>query len=99
MELVQAELVAECSLEEIDEIESDPDFLREIKLHHAISEMELLEKHEEAMELQVEQGKTSAVQWKLERVNPRRWGKDDSKDMSPDLSNLNVNLKGKHPDK
>ena len=96
MELFQAELVAECSVEDIDKIEEDKSFLREVKNYYAYAEFDLLERHETAMNNQLIEGKTSAAQWKLERMNPTRWGKDDSK-QAPELPNLSVNLTGVKP--
>ncbi len=96
MDLLQAELVAECSLSEIDQLDEDKKFLRQIKFHYAISEFQLLEKHDRAMHNQLTEGKTGAAQWKLERMNPKRWGKDDKKQL-PEFPNLNVNLTGVYP--
>lgn len=96
MELFQAELVAECSVEDIEKIEEDKSFLREVKNYFAYAEFALLEKHNNAMELQLIEGRTTAAQWKLERMNPRRWGREDSK-QPPELPNLSVNLKGVFP--
>ena len=96
MELLQAELVAECSVEDIEKIEEDKSFLRQVKNYFAYAEFDLLERHEKAMNNQLVEGKTAAAQWKLERINPRRWGKEDSK-QPPELPNLSVNLTGVFP--
>jgi len=98
MELFQAELVAECSVEDIEKIEEDKVFLRVVKNHKAYAEFALLEKHEKAMNNQLVEGKTSAAQWKLERMNPRKWGREDSK-QPPELPNLSVSLTGVSPKK
>ena len=94
MELFKAELVAECTEEEMDEIANDEHFAEIVEQYQAIHEYDLLTKHQTAMDIQISTGRSGAVQWKLEKINPGRWGKDDET-IPPDLSKLKVSLVGK----
>jgi len=96
MDVFQAQLIAECSIKEIEKLDEDKDFQDAIELHNAISELELLEQHEAAILLQAERGTTSAIQWKLERINPKRWGKDEKKGIDFP-KNLHISLGGVDP--
>ena len=59
---------------EMEALEKDEEFMRRVEITKAILEMNLIERHDNAMEIQLAQGKTGATQWKLERINPSRWG-------------------------
>ena len=94
MELFRAELVAECTEKEIEKLEEDEEFRQQVEQHYALEEYNLLVKHNNAMNVAIMTGRTSAIQWKLERLNPRRWssGEDDSSKSKP--LKLQVNLVG-----
>ena len=92
MELYRAELITECTEEEIDDIERDKTFSRRIEIHEAICEKELLEKLEDAIDIAADKGKSSAIQWKLERINPRRWGNKEAEGRNIYLKNLAIEL-------
>ena len=95
MELYRAELVLGCSEEEIKKIEEDLNFNQRVKEHEAISEKELLDKLEDAIDFGVDKGKSSAIQWKLERINAKRWG---SKEMDNKyIPNVSIELVGRKP--
>lgn len=94
MELFRAQLVAECTPEEIERMESDPSFLAKVEQQYAVEEYDLLKKHSTAMEIAIAAGKTAAIQWKLGKLNPIRWGNDEGQVLPPDLPNLRVNLVG-----
>jgi hypothetical protein len=99
MEWYRAALIAECTEEELEFIESDPTLLRKFKAYEAIEEMRLLEKHEIAIEEGIYKGNASAVQWKLERINPDRWSAKASASSTPvEFGNVAINLVGKNPD-
>ena len=93
MELYRAELILGCTEDEIKELEKDLNFNQRIKEHDAIAEKELLDRLEDAIDVGVDKGKSSAIQWKLERINPKRWG---SKEMDNNfIPNISVELVGK----
>ena len=93
MELFQAELVAECTTKEIETIDKDKKFLERVNQYYAIEEYDLLVKHNNAMALAAVTGKTGAIQWKLERINPGRWGKEEE-GVLKNIPNLTVSLVG-----
>jgi len=95
MELYKASLVAGCSEEEIEQLENDKVFKLKIEAYKAISEKELLDRLEDAMDIAVDRGNSSAIQWKLERLNPKKWG---SKEMDRDFINPNITIElaGRH---
>ena len=95
MEVFRAELVVGCTESEIEELENDIEFIRRIKAHEAISEKELLDKLEDAIDVAVDKGSSAAIQWKLERLNPNRWAsKELDKQLVP--HNIKVELVGRH---
>lgn len=100
MEWYRAALIAELTDEELEELENDTVFLRKVKSHEALEEMRLLEKHEDAMIEGVAKGNASAVQWKLERINPDRWSAKSGGSAIPlDIGGeVTINLVGKRPD-
>ena len=95
MELFRAELVVGCTESEIEKLENDIDFNQKIKAYEAISEKELLDKLEDAIDIGVDKGRSAAIQWKLERLNPGRW---TSKEMGrePIPPNFTINLVGRN---
>ncbi len=75
MDLRTSMYTVACSDEEMETLEKDEKFMRRVTVTGAILEMNLIESHDSAMDIQLAEGKTGAVQWKLERINPSRWGK------------------------
>ena len=73
MDFYRSCLLAECPDEQIAEFENDSFFMRRLKIEEAIKEKELLERHDAAMSAAALKGNTTALQWKLERINPKRW--------------------------
>jgi len=71
--------------EEMEVLEKDEKFMRRVEVTKSILELNLLEDHQDAMNLQLAQGKTAAVQWKLEHVNPARWGRGNGDDGGSDI--------------
>ena len=86
-------LVAGCTEKEMAAIEKDVKFNNVVKQYHALEEYSLLIKHKTAMDVAAISGRTNAIQWKLERINPNRWSV--AEDKGPiELPNLTINIKG-----
>lgn len=88
MDLKTAMYTVACTEEEMEQLTNDESFLHRVEVTKAILEMNLLEDHHDAMQLQLAEGKTTAVQWKLERLNPNKWGKttaDNNPDNTPKI--------------
>ena len=101
MDLYQAEILAECTVEEIEYLDKDEDFQLLVKQEAILEEYQLLEKHEIAMEIALSRGNTMAIQWKLEKLNPKKWGKekeDESKKSPFEDEQLEINLVGRGND-
>jgi len=75
MDLQSAMYTVACNDQEMETLEKDEEFMRRVDITKSILEMNLIERHDSAMDIQLAQGKTGAVQWKLERINPSKWGK------------------------
>lgn len=82
MHWYRAAMVAECTEEEMEALEQSPEFQKKVNAREAIQEMQLLEKHKSAMDEAAIRGSAGAIQWKLERINPSRWGKTQKDDES-----------------
>jgi len=74
IEIYRAEILAGCTEEEIELLDKDAHFQQRLKEYEILEEYELLEKHQDGMDIALERGNTSAAQWKLERINPNKWG-------------------------
>jgi len=81
MEINKAYILSEITKEDIEELDKDEDFQKDIEVTEIILEKDLLERHNTAMEIAVNKGNANAVQWKLEKINPDRWG--TKKDETP----------------
>ena len=97
MELFKAEMVAECTPEEMEVIEKDEDFMVLVAQQYAMEEYDLLKKHSMAMEIATTRGNASAAQWKLGKINPGRWGSREGNDFLEGTGNYEVNLVGVDP--
>lgn len=97
MDLFQAEILAECTEEEMKQLEEDQEFQLHLKQEMILEEYELLEKHKDAMNTAISKGNTTAIQWKLERINPKKWArKEDPSGRSPfEDEKLVINLVGR----
>ncbi len=99
MEWLRAALVAECTEEEIDELENDANFMHKIQVNDAIEEVRLLEKHNDAISEAVVRGSATAVQWKLEHINPGRWGSKELYGLAAtNPTDIVINLVGRKSD-
>jgi len=74
MELKRAFLLAECSDEDIEQIESDEEFMTKIDKYQVYAERKMLELHAKACQIAATKGNTTGMQWKLGKLNPDRWG-------------------------
>ena len=97
MDLFSSALLAECTEDEVNQLDNDRDFQRRMGIETAIEEKRLLDKHNSAMTLAADRGNAGPIQWKLEKLNPRRWGSKD-KDVTPSIGDMTINLIGRFPD-
>lgn len=94
MSFIKATIIAECTEEEIESLKNNKEFILKMAQEEAVQEYELLEAHEFAMEAGKLKGSASAIQWKLERINPERWAHKE-KEPAPIAGAITVNLVGK----
>ena len=73
MDLTSSMIVAQCTPTEIELLEADDRFHREVQFRQHILEMELLERHKNGRDLAASKGMTRPVEWMLEKVNKDRW--------------------------
>ena len=97
MDFFSAALIAECTEKELNVLDNDESFQRRLLIEHAIEEERLLEKHNSAMTLAADRGSATSIQWKLERLNPRRWGSKETGKIQVE-PNMTINLIGRFPD-
>jgi len=76
---LRAMLQVDFTDEEIQLAEEDPEFQKDIDFEVRMEEIELLKKLNTAMDIAVQRGNSTSVQWKLERINPR-WSKTAKED-------------------
>ncbi len=92
----EAELLAETTLEEQALLDADTMYLSRVNIQKVIEERDLLVKLDDIIEQNTMKGESGALRWKLERLNPQKWGKSVSIDLpaaplsegAPDLSKL-----------
>ena len=97
MDFFSAALIAECTDEELNVLDNDSIFNHRILIGNAIEEERLLNKHNSAMTVAADKGQAAPIQWKLERLNPRRWGSKETGN-NPNNGNVTINLIGRFPD-
>lgn len=73
LDLYSSCILAECTDEEIKDVENDPDFLKRVEVCNIIAEKDLLKKYELAMDIAAERGNTEPIKWRLGKLNPERW--------------------------
>jgi hypothetical protein len=95
MELYRAELVAECTDEEIMLIEKDEIFMKKIQQRYALQEYELLLKHNTALDLAKSRGNATPIQWRLSKLNPSKWDSKDKELKIKPPEAIQVNLTGR----
>ena len=101
MSLYDSMIVAECTEEEITQLNADQQFLKKVELHQRLEERALLEKFNTAIEANLKYGNTKALEKKLAKLNPDRW---DDKKKEPEAdpaallaSRVTIYLKGVFP--
>lgn len=99
MTLDDSLFLAECTDKEIETLYNSDEFLREIKLHQKLEEMNLLRQHNTAMEISASRGNAKPIEWKLGILNKNRWGSRLQVEGAGDLipKTVNVTLVGKAP--
>jgi len=95
LNLYEAELITECTEEEIEILDNDDLFKKQVKQQKVLEEYDLLLKQEEAIIIATSKGNSAGAQWKLERINANRWAGKESEENPFDDLELNVNLVGK----
>jgi len=95
MGLYKAQLVSECTELEIVLLEEDKVFLKEIEQQYAISEYELLIKHNTAIDISKSRGNANPIQWKLSKLNPEQWASKDKETTLRVPEKIQINLIGK----
>lgn len=98
MGLYESMIVSECTVEEVELLNSDEKFNSKIQLHQYIEEKSLLEKFNTAIEAQLKYGNTKGLEKKLAKINPDRWDdkKEDDSNKNP-FSKVSVSIKGVFP--
>ncbi|KKK58215.1 hypothetical protein LCGC14_3046690 [marine sediment metagenome] len=92
MDFYSAALAVSCSKEEIKTLENDEDFQYSVEVNNTLLEKDLLEDHNRVTEMCVDRGIAAPLQWKLERVNPGRWGGRTKIDLEkPIVGELTIN--------
>lgn len=97
MDFYRAAILAQCTEDEIEVLRNDTQFQKKLELHDALLEMQLLEKLDFAMEVAKMKGNSAGIRWKLEKVNPTKWGKKDE-EKPPFEGEFHVYLEGKGVD-
>lgn len=67
-------LCAECTEEEIEILEKDTQFQKNIEIKKSISEYNLLRKHDTALEVAKMKGNATPIQWRLSILDPGKYG-------------------------
>ena len=76
----------------IDLINNDPKLLKDFEIVQAKAEIDLLSLHTETMTIASLKGNAAPIQWRLERMNPKRWGGKTDVNVSDDIDlNLTIN--------
>lgn len=95
MDFHTACLASELTEDEEDEVMDDEKFQRIIAVNTALLEKDLLERHDSASKIGELRGSCSGLQWKLEKINPKRYGnKEKDGDVFPTKLVLNM-IRGK----
>ena len=97
MTLEDSLFIAECTDDEMETLYDDEAFLRKVKLHQKLEEMDLLKQHNIAMEIATSRGNTKPIEWKLGIMNNKRWGSKLQVEGDFIPHNLNINLVGRSP--
>jgi len=75
----EAVLLAECTDDEIEELNNDVTFNKRVEFNRARKEADLLEMHDEAIRIAVDKGDSKPIQWRLEVLKPDKYSKTVNK--------------------
>ena len=75
MDTYSSKIVAQCTVEEIEELEQDDAFNERVIFIQKLEERDLLQQHSEASLIAGTKGNTHGFEWRLERMNPDQYGK------------------------
>lgn len=75
MDVYESQLLAGCTVEEIDAMSADDAFSARCSFLVMVKEKELLEKIDEIIEYNAGRGVSKEITWKLEKMNPKKYGK------------------------
>jgi len=92
MDLPSAFLLAECSLEEQQQIEAEPSFTMQVRFAEKMLEKNILDRFHNAMMGNLMQGNTADARWFLERTNRERFGSAVAKEASGGGGEQNVHV-------
>lgn len=86
MDFFKSCLSSGCTDEEIEKLELDESFQKQVEIKYSLAEYNLLMKHNTALEVAKMKGNATPIQWRLDKLNPKKYGNKTS---------LDVNSKGK----
>ena len=92
MDFVKACLASGLTEEEQEFLEDDESFQRKLLVEDACFEKTLLERHETASILAEKKGSTHAIEWKLAKLNPSRFGNKETNGDGMFTGKLVVNM-------
>ena len=100
MSMEDSLFIAECTDAEIEELLADEKYQHEVKLYQKLEEMELLKKHNVALDVGIQKGNTKPIEWRLAKMSPEKWGaKVDAPEQTNIPQNIHVTMKGVPPKK
>ncbi len=73
MSLEDSLFISECTVEEMDMLEQDDQFLTSVERQQKLEEMALLKQFNIASEIAVSRGSTKPLEWKLGLLNSKRY--------------------------
>jgi len=98
MDSYSAYIVATCTVEEIALLDDDVYFQSLIEQQNKIAEYDLLKNHEVATRIAINRGNANPVQWRLEKLNPNKWGNGKGGDTEKTLPPGTIILVGEETD-
>jgi uncharacterized membrane protein YkoI len=92
MDLDSSMYCAECTASEIELLRKDEDFTGKVKTYQSIEEYNVLEDFDSAMGIALAKGQTAAAQWKLSKINKKRWGNETEDKGKEDANSMVIIL-------
>ena len=74
MDFYRSCVCSACTEEEIDLLNKDEEFQKEIKERYALQEYNFLMKHNVALEIAKNKGNSKPIEWRLGILNPKKYG-------------------------